>query len=84
MTTKILSQEQAGVVYEAMCSLNNIGAHLHARILTPNHVVHVKEYLTDEVNVWLGDAVGNVISNRDGGSVERYANQSEFVTAYGL
>jgi hypothetical protein len=81
MTTKILSPMQAANVFNAMCELNNIGAHLHARILTPNHIVHVKEYLTDEVNVWIGDASGNPLGDK---GVERYANQSEFRDAYGL
>lgn len=76
---KILTQAQAKAVAEAMAYLNNVGAVLHVRFLG-NDTVHVKEYLTDEVNVWQGDPEGNWT----GGKVERYSDQAEFLRAYDI
>jgi hypothetical protein len=84
MTTKILSAMQAANVFNAMCELNNIGALIHARLFdtkTPGLYVHVKEHMTDEVNVWDGDSNGHPCGQC---RMERYTNQSEFRDAYGL
>lgn len=76
----ILTQEQAQCVFDLIIEAGRIGALLHIRILNPNETTtHVQEYLTDEVNVWVGDAIGN-----PHGPMERYKHFSEFGKAYGV
>lgn len=76
----VLSQSQFEAVYKAMTELNNVGGLLHARILVNDDgkVTHIKEFMTGEINVWLGDASGNCF-----GTMERYANQAEFQESHG-
>lgn len=84
---KLLTEAQAKAVYEAMATLNNVGGLLHCRIINEDETaVHVKEYLTDEVNVWLGDCIDEHkrLKVRGHTQEERYANQKEFASAYGV
>lgn len=81
MSDKLLTQTQAETVYNAMVMLNNVTGCLHARLLTGDTVIHVKEYITDEINVWHGDANGHPMKPY---GTERYANQREFACAYGI
>jgi len=64
----ILTMEQAEAVYSAMCALNNVGMRLDAQ--------------RDEVLVY--ETVRGLVRVVDGDAVERYANQADFATAYGL
>ncbi len=79
---QLLTQAQARAVANAMAHLNNVGAVLHARIPVDSgmRVLHVKQYMTDEINVLEGDVHGEQF----GGITERYLNQAEFLGAYGV
>lgn len=86
----ILNTAQAKAIQSAMVALNDVNTLLYARILQPsaiaNHeygsvIIHVKEYLTDEINVWHGDVHGNFAN---GGCMERFASQDAFFKAYEL
>lgn len=77
---KILTPAQAESVYTAMTHLNNVGGLIHARLLQDlDKFIHVKEYLTGHVQVFVGDVHGN-----SGGACEDYRDQSAFKAAYGL
>lgn len=77
----ILSKSQAQAVYRAMCELNNVGGILNARFFGDlKEFIHVKEYLTDQVQVYRGNQVGDPL----GGPTENYTNQAAFAQAYEL
>lgn len=76
----ILNPSQAKAVYEAMRALNNVCAIAHVRILQADlSVIHVREYMTDQVQILEGDVHGNAL-----GRVEDYISQAEFAKAYSL
>lgn len=79
----ILSTAAAIAIYNTAKELQSIGGLMHVRILLEKNtlsIVHVKEMLTDEINVWVGDAIGNPTESR----LERYADWLEFARAYGF
>lgn len=80
---RVLNAEQAKACNDAMCALNNVGARLHARIPTGDDerfCIHVYEYPQGGITVYVGDRIGNPC----GGKSEQYADQNEFIAAYGL
>lgn len=82
----VLTKAQAEIVYRAMCELNNLGAVVHVRMPQGDGtVIHVKEYMTGEVNVWYGDACGNpVVTSNQPLPLERYSTQDSFRILHGL
>ncbi len=74
--TKILTKTQAEAVYSAMCALNNVGAHLDARIYSA--AIRVQEMPGGMI------VVHRPVHNAPSAEQETYANQSAFATAYGL
>lgn len=78
----ILTKQQAEDILAAAAVLRLHNMLLHARMLAPdtqasNEMVHVKEWLSDEVQVWEGGAAGNLT-----GRCERYRDWGEFERAY--
>lgn len=84
----ILSLAQVEAVLGAMAHLNNVDATCHVRLPFPSegkyHFIHVKEFMTDQLQIWVGDIVGNHLVCSQGYSVENYASQTEFAIAYGV
>ena len=70
----ILRTAHASAIYRAMCELNNIGATLYSGVQS--------DFYGDRVTI-SANADGTVIIC-DGTDSERFANQSEFATAYGI
>ena len=77
----LLSSNQSVEIYSAMRALNNVNGRIHVRIEQgDNRVLHVAEYEGGDVQVYIGDAVGN----SSGGGVESYAHQQDSAKSYGL
>lgn len=72
----ILKNAEAQAIYDAMCSLNNVGGTLHARIETASGVFKVWGYMGGQVRIAR-------IANH-GPQDERYLNQDAFKQAYFL
>ncbi len=79
--TTAMNHAQAEAVYSAMVALNNVGARAHVRIdLAANAILHVQENTDGEVQVYIGDSIGNPT----GGTFEQFSTQNDFAAAYGL
>lgn len=78
----LLSHSQAEAVYAAMCHMNNVSARVHVRFDYPaikGRVLHVIQYENHAVSVFVGDMVGNCLSDS---LFETYRSQEAFASAY--
>lgn len=79
----ILNKAQAQAVYDAMCELNNVGGLLHCRINKDAAAwIHVKEHMTDEINVWVG--LAGATEWHPSQPFERFRNQNHFANDYAV
>lgn len=70
----ILTAAQAEAVYSAMCALNNVGGRLRVQLTQGKNVILVEEFASG----------GVVVDTKPRHSVEVYAGQHAFATAYVL
>lgn len=75
----LLTKAQAEAVYNAMCSLNNVGAALDCRIpLGHGSATRVYEAMNGSVHVAV------YLGRREWKSVEKHETLTTFAAAYGL